>query len=201
MKKLLAPLILLLLTTSCYPEPTCVTRRGMDTPDLECQAFHEHESLAEKAWVRFVAAVSRFDPRKLDGWTVRVRKDVKWSEKYQRYYFKHEDFPKMLLWGITRHDIDEIHLADARLWTSVLVHEMFHVGDKFASHDQWEELGYNAVEKFIRDSLTELGQTEQPLLSYEEVPVSMPDGTTAHGVYDPEEAGDDVLTGAMSSDQ
>lgn len=123
---------------------TCITPLGMET-DLSCDAVTAHE--------RVVAETTKLDVARLKGWKIKLHPDTRWSEKHGRSYFTTSGDPGWMFWGRADGSSRTLWLADERLHTGVLAHEMCHamgVGD----HADWETQGCNATEREVQQRLT-----------------------------------------------
>lgn len=152
----------------------CITPMGVCS-DLDCPPLVKHEEVMAASHQRH----TQLELAKIKAWTVKTRQDVKWSDKYQRLYFEDPAAPGWLIWGMVDHENKIVYLADIRYWTGVLAHEFCHVMG-VADHSSWSLYGCNLVERDIQE---ELAPHAGILISldYSEVPVSFPDGSTAHG--------------------
>lgn len=167
-----------------WPEPhleaaVCVIpETNVRTDALACEALQAHERIAAPAFARLVTPAAG----DVSGWTVRVRRDVKWSEKHRRLYFTDAAALGWEIWGLTDKDAGAIELADTNLGTGILAHEQCHVRypPPRWTHAEWKQLGCDQVENEVRKALTPAeGELVDEL---ELVPVSLPDGRVAHGV-------------------
>lgn len=168
---LIASGVLLALSQGCYPEPEgpeCLTPSALTSVSLTCEPLKTHERITLGIY-----------GAPLSDWTVELASETQWSDKYHRAYFTDDELPGWMLWGETSRATHRITLADEELYRSVLAHEECHVHNRYASHAEWPDI-CNRAEDAVFEAMTPAAGVM--LGGYEAVPVSLPDGSVAHGV-------------------